>query len=52
MKLKLTIAVKIVLGFGFLTALYIVNAILTSNTLNKSIEVNKKITEIYVILMF
>ena len=47
MKFRLTIAFKIILGFGFLTATYIVNAFMTSNTLNKSIGVNKEITEIY-----
>jgi len=47
MKFRLTIAVKIIFGFGFLTATYIVNAVLTSNTLNKSIAVNREITEIY-----
>jgi hypothetical protein len=47
MNFRLNIATKIILGFGILTATYIVNAVLTNNTLNKSIEVNRQITEIY-----
>ena len=47
MRFRLNISAKIILGFGFLTATFIINAILTNRTLNKSIEVNRRVNEIY-----
>lgn len=47
MKFRFTIGTKIGLGFGIITLCVIVNSILTTNTLNKSIEANERITNVY-----
>lgn len=45
--MRLKIAAKIGLGFGLVTVAVIINGILTSNALQKSREVNDKITNVY-----
>lgn len=45
--MRLKIAAKIGLGFGLVTIAVIVNGILTSNALQKSRDVNDKITNVY-----
>lgn len=45
--MRLKIAAKIGLGFGLVTVAVIVNGILTSNALQKSRDVNDKITNVY-----
>ncbi|MBN1181335.1 MAG: GAF domain-containing protein [Bacteroidales bacterium] len=47
MKRNLSIAGKIGLGFGILTLGVVINTFLTLKTLNDSIQVNKRISEIY-----
>ncbi len=47
MKFKLTISNKLILGFGVVTVAIFVNSILINRTLNSSVEVSDKISEIY-----
>jgi methyl-accepting chemotaxis protein len=47
MKFRLTIGTKIGLGFGIITLCVIVNSFLTTSTLNKSVEANERITNVY-----
>jgi hypothetical protein len=46
-KISFRISAKIGLGFGILTAALVVNAVLITNVLNDSRELNKKISEVY-----
>lgn len=48
MNFKFTIAKKLILGFGIVTIAIFINFILIDKTLKKSIEVNNKISTIYV----
>ena len=45
--MRLKIAAKIALGFGLVTMAVIINGILTINALQKSREVNDKITNVF-----
>ncbi len=46
-KISFRISAKIGLGFGILTAALVVNAVLITNVLNDSRELNKNISEVY-----
>lgn len=46
-KISFRISAKIGLGFGILTAALVVNAILITNVLNDSRELNKRISDVY-----
>ncbi|HAF30954.1 MAG TPA: histidine kinase [Bacteroidales bacterium] len=48
MNFKFTIAKKLILGFGIVTLAIFINIVLIDKTLKKSIEVNNKISTIYV----
>lgn len=47
MKVKLSIAAKLIIGFGILTIALIINGIFTAVTLNESEKVNTQIKELY-----
>jgi HAMP domain-containing protein/putative methionine-R-sulfoxide reductase with GAF domain len=47
MKFKFTISNKLILGFGVVTVAIFINSILINRTLNRSVEVSDRISEIY-----